>query len=432
MKLDYFYGAQMERLLKHLIRVFSNFKIIEGYDADGKPMYRKVPCRHGDISRLAATILNGNSENTMPTAPFMTVTYTNMSLKKEGIRSPMSEQIVASMNKRDSDGAYTNELDTHYEVERFNPVPWKVEFDVDIYVTNYTNKMELFEQIATLFAPSVPLQLSVNPNDWTSAGHIDLVSYTMNTGRSFPQGAGTDLDISKFKFETTVWLSLPAKVNRAVLINQVVTDVRVGTLDDFNLPSITDIPHLRYEVYTPGNHSIKIRPSNNVDEYIVTLLGKTGAERVGNMVYDWNKLFQYYTDNGANVNTLTLLTQIDSSSGIHGVVTLTSVPNEIIFKVNQETYPRETLSVDGFVNIKDLGTTQLNRVVVVTTDDTPYANGTVLERSGSKWNVVSIMTGAICVDTSTKKRYKYTKGIGWHDVVDTKYYPGTWRLGFPL
>lgn len=431
MKLDYFYGAQMERLLKHLIRMFSNFKVMEGYDDEGKPMYRAVPCRHGDISRLAATILSGNSENTIPTAPFMTVSFTNMTLKKDAIRSPMSEQLVATTNKKGADGTYTDEVDAHYEIERYNPIPWKVDFDVDMYVTNNINKMELFEQIATLFAPSVPLQLSVNPNDWTSYGHVDLVSYTMNSGRSFPQGAGTDLDIAKFKFETTIWLSLPAKVNRAVLINQVVADVRVGTLDDFNLPTVFDTPHLRYEVYTPGNHSIKVRPASKENEYIVTLLGKNGGERVGSLVYDWKKLFQYYTDNSASVNTLSLLSNITSGTSIRGTVALTDIPNEILYTVDPQTYPKETGTFEGFITAKTIENTTMN-IVIVKGDIDGYEDGDILLKAGASWIVNKPMNGEIRMDTQTKKRYKYTKGTGWGGIVDSKYYPGLWRLGFPL
>ena len=104
MKLDYFYGAQMERVMKHLIRIFNNFKVKEGYDANGNEIFRVVPCRYGDISRMVATSLKEGSENVMPSAPFMTINYTGMELSKNDIRSPMSEQLAVGINKPDGNG----------------------------------------------------------------------------------------------------------------------------------------------------------------------------------------------------------------------------------------------------------------------------------------------------------------------------------------
>lgn len=43
MKLDYFYGAQMERVMKHLIRIFNNFKVKEGYDEQGNELSGSFP-----------------------------------------------------------------------------------------------------------------------------------------------------------------------------------------------------------------------------------------------------------------------------------------------------------------------------------------------------------------------------------------------------
>ena len=85
MKLDYFYDDQFGRVLKHLIRVFGEFQVQNGVDADGKPKYKKVPCRYADISRMAAAIINGNSENVLPTAPIMTISVNQLKLDRKSV-----------------------------------------------------------------------------------------------------------------------------------------------------------------------------------------------------------------------------------------------------------------------------------------------------------------------------------------------------------
>ena len=441
MKLDYFYGAQMERVMKHLIRIFNNFKVKEGYDSKGNEIFRVVPCRYGDISRMVATNIKEGSENVMPSAPFMTINYTGMELSKNDIRSPMSEQLAVGLNKPDGNGNYTEQVEGYYEVERYNPVPWKITFDVDVFVTNAINKMELFEQIAVLFAPSIPIQLSTNPNDWTSYSYVELTGFNFNSNRGFPQGSQYNLDMCKFTFETMVWLSLPAKVNRAVLINQIVTNIRAGTLDDFNIPNLTDMPTLSYDVYSPGNHSIAVKPTAKFNEYVVTLLGKYGADKVQGMVYDWKKLFQYYTDAKMSTSRITLLEAIEGSpSMIHGTITPSAVPNEALVVIDTATLPPTNAEpfmkfIDfnkGIENLADGRYIVLAGYEEMTIQGQKFTIGDILEHLSGIFVVKHPAENEVRADLSTGKRYKYNKGIGWHELVSTKYQPGFWRLGFPI
>lgn len=440
MKLDYFYGAQMERVMKHLIRIFSNFKIKEGYDESGAEIFRTVPCRYGDIHRMVATSLKEGSENVLQSAPFMTINFSGMELSKNDIRSQMSEQTVAGINKKADDGTYTNQVEGYYEVERFNPVPWKVTFEVDVFATSSTAKMELFEQIAVLFSPSIPIQMSTNPNDWTSWSYVELTGFNLNSNKSFPQGSQYNLDMCKFTFETMVWLSLPAKVNRAVLINQIVTNIRAGTIEDFNLPSISDVPSLSFDVYSPGNHCISVNPTAKVNEYVVRLLGKNGTEIVQGMMFDWKKLFQYYTEANLSTSRITLLESIENSpSMIHGTITPSAVPNEALMVLDPQTLqPTNADPFAKFVDVNDiLGFENGTYVVLKAPDEVKLGSsvvhvGDIVTKTSDSYAVISPKENEVRSNLSTGKRYKYNKGIGWHELVNTKYQPGYWRLGFPI
>lgn len=41
MKIDYYYDGQFRRVLKHLIRVFGEFQVQNGIDANGNPKYKR-------------------------------------------------------------------------------------------------------------------------------------------------------------------------------------------------------------------------------------------------------------------------------------------------------------------------------------------------------------------------------------------------------
>ena len=61
--MQYFYDKQVRRYLTQFIRMFSNFMVQIGESENGDPIYRTVPAKYGDPTRMAAAILRENSEN---------------------------------------------------------------------------------------------------------------------------------------------------------------------------------------------------------------------------------------------------------------------------------------------------------------------------------------------------------------------------------
>lgn len=450
MKTDYFYGAQVERLMKHLVRLFSNFSVQDGYDDNGAPSLRRVPCRVGDISRQAAVVLHENSENKLPSAPFITVTISNMNISRQNVRAPMTEQTVVGVNKQNT----LNELEGYYEVERFNPVPWDFEIQVDIWTTNQQNKFELFEQIATLFTPTVPLQMSTNPLDPTSYGFVELTGYN-HTSRSFPQGNDYNLDISQFQFKTMIYLSLPSKVNRAQLISQIVTDINVPALNDLELPTLTNWQTVATDVYSPGNHMIEVSPVAGTNTYNIKLLTKHGLDNVNHRVLSWDKLFKYYSPTESDKIQLRLLDMLENdSTQIIGELLTTPQPNVMLFVPDRATVDMTTTEpFNEFIDPKltlshDLVTSngvaryiiheQAEPFSLSSWVDLPEGNtdvvvqpGSMVAYDGTVWSVIYTPGETVVTDNLLNgRRYKYLKQIGWHEIIKTKYAPGFWRLGF--
>lgn len=442
MKINYYYDGQFRRLLKHLIRTFGEFQVKNGVDENGKQKYKTVPARYADISRMAAYIINGGSENVMPTAPIITINVQSLRPDRASTRANASYTSVMGTNVSPKENEYVDELDQQYQIKRFNPTAWKLVFNVNIWTTTLTNKMELFEQIATLFNPAITLQMSENPYDWTSAVDIELTDCQFST-RGFPQGTDTDLDIMVLTFECPIWLSLPANVKQAKLIQQIVTNINTAKdeLDiDMNsyLDAITD-------VYTPKNMCIlvdRIETAGALETYEVTLVSSSLNPKSSNgLVYSWDRYLDYLDPNFDEKDLYLKFQQgIEEENPIRADVIQRATdenPNKMVVQVDTSGYVidhtiksfvvdeaqlESALPEDKFINISE-------RNIIYKETTIPPNAFFIIQNNG-----------AIIIDPSTINNYvyngsdshfyRYNQTFGWHQSVMNKYRQGYWRIAF--
>ncbi len=75
----------------------------------------------------------------------------------------------------DSDGnEYLNTEGKNYTVERIMPTPYMLRVNVDIWSSNTDQKLQIMEQILSLFNPSLEIQTTDNYIDWTSLTSVYL------------------------------------------------------------------------------------------------------------------------------------------------------------------------------------------------------------------------------------------------------------------
>ena len=429
----------MQRVIKHLIRIFGNFQISTGKDDLGADILKRVPCRFGDISRQVSSILTNNSENVIQSAPMMVLTVGKLNLSRENVRGPVSHEYVQGINKKDISGNYTNELEGFHEIERINPVPWDLEFNVDIWTTNQKNKFELFEQIATLFAPSVNLQMSENPNDWTSISTVELTNYNYSS-RNFPQGGESNLDTSQFTFKTMIWLAVPNKVKRAQIIEQIVTDIRTPGFNDMHIPTLGNWDYLPYDVYTPGNHMISCAHINN-NTYKINLLTKYGSNSVDGKKLSWEVLIKYYSHDPSNTQIRLLRSIENSSTEIIGrlqVSTNKDTPYEALLSVDPLSLPATTIDpIKGFIDhsfdfssINESGRYITINPVNYSAKNLVAAKNSIIEydKVFDTWSASPPIADLI-VQTTAGVRYQFVLD-NWSALVSQTYQPGLWRLEF--
>jgi hypothetical protein len=159
--LDYWYDEQIKRYLIQLVRVFSNFKVRE-YTKNGVS-YNRVPCRYGDMSRMVASILRNNSENSLNSAPMITVSIQSIQPARDRTAEPflVDTRQVAEREFDRNNNTYTSEQGNLYTTQRYMPVPYNLTIQVDIWTTNTDTKLQILEQLFVIFNPSIQLQSSL-------------------------------------------------------------------------------------------------------------------------------------------------------------------------------------------------------------------------------------------------------------------------------
>ena len=228
--MQHFYDGQIRRYITQLIRLFSNFSY-----KDGKGNLTQIPVMYGDITRQVGHIIRDNSENKIPSAPRISVYITSLAMDRERTSDAtytgkihLRERAYDSNNKE-----YLNTQGQNYTVERLMPTPFNLGINVDIWSTNTEQKLQIIEQILTLFNPSLEIQTTDNYVDWTSLSVVNFENVTFST-RSIPMGTESEIDVGQLSFMTPIWLSPPAKVKKLGVITSVVMsifDETKGTID---------------------------------------------------------------------------------------------------------------------------------------------------------------------------------------------------------
>lgn len=292
---DYFYDGQIKRYLTQFMRVMSNF----GYK-DAKGQIVKIPVRYGDMNRQVASIIRKNSENTIPSAPFIACYIKDLQFDRPRMQDPtfVSKLQIRERAVDENGNEYVNVQGANYTIERIMPTPYLAQFVADIWTTNLDQKLQIWEQIVALFTPSLEIQTTDNYIDWTSLSVLEIDSQTF-TSRSIPQGFEQDIDICSLTFKSPIWITPPAKVKKLGIITKIISNVYAfdnNTIStEYADPNIVEgfgTPDTQV-VVTPGNYDLLVL--NNV----ATLIKSNGEgddidTSDSNNVAPWTNLLDFY------------------------------------------------------------------------------------------------------------------------------------------
>jgi hypothetical protein len=441
-----FSDNQIRRFLIQFAKIFSNWQVTKGKDPAGNDIYVRVPVMYGDSSRQASTIIADNTASNLPSAPLITFYISGLEYDQKRTQDPtFVDRINVRQRAYNADTqSYEQTQGQAFTVERLMPVPYTLRITVDFWTTNYNQKLELIEQLGTLFNPSLEIQSTDNFIDWTSLSVVYQDGLTFSS-RTIPQGTGNPIDVLTWKFYMPIWISTSAKLKKFGVIQKIIASIFRGTAltdiqdDDLLLGTRQKITPYGYkllllgntlqllpadEAFYPDNEDLNLPPSPNTSLYWSSLLNVYGTLRPG--------ISQIWLQNP----------YMDTE--IVGTIVPDPVDDRLlIYTIDPDTLPQNTLDpVDGVINPLLTGPNaglpgpvNGRRYLIVENIGSPgntttawgslIANANdIIEYSSGQWSVVfnSSTDTAIqyVTNLSTNVQYRYTDGIwmksweGWY------------------
>jgi hypothetical protein len=392
----------------------------------------------------------GLNAMTMPDERYRAVVHAEQFLKDllDPRKTPRVPKNVRQRAYNADTQSYEQTQGQAFTVERLMPVPYTLRITVDFWTTNYNQKLELIEQLGTLFNPSLEIQSTDNFIDWTSLSVVYQDGLTFSS-RSIPQGTGNPIDVLTWKFYMPIWISTSAKLKKFGVIQKIIASIFRGNAltdiqdDDLLLGTRQKITPYGYKLlllgntlqllpanqdFYPDNEDLNLPPSPNTSLYWSSLLNVYGTLKPG--------ISQIWLQNP----------YMDTE--IVGTIVPDPVDDRLlIYNIDPDTLPQNTLDpVDGVINPLITGPNAglpgpINgrRYLIVENIGSPgntttawgdlVANANdIIEYSSGAWSVVfnsSNLTDIQYVtNLATNVQYRYTEGIwmksweGWYDQGD--------------
>ena len=452
----FFYDEQIRRFLLQFTRIFSNFQVEYGRDSSGAPTYTRIPVRYGDASKQASVIMADNSANKMPNSPLMTFYITSLDYARDRMQDPtfVDKKTFRQRSWDDTTQTYEATQGNAFTVERLMPVPYNLTINLDIWTTNTTMKLQILEQVLTLFNPSLEIQSTDNYIDWTSLSVVEL-SGTNWSSRSIPQGTEANIDISTLTFNLPIWITPPARVTKMGVIHKIIGsvfdangDANDALLnDDLLLGTRQKITPFGYQVVLVGNQ-LQLLRHNQVEANEGTL---DPAETQPSTV-DWPSLIDVYGELRAGITQVRLIIPGSTSEVVGTVALHPSDDSVLLFTVDEDTVPTNTLTavtavIDPLASgpgaglaAAATGQRYLLLEAIGNADNTDSADSwgnlvasanDIIEYDGSNWTVSfdasANNTKQYVSNLTTSIQYKWD-GTAWTKSYQGLYEGGEWSL----
>lgn len=346
------------------MRIFIGFKY-----QNSEGLQTTVPVMYGDMTRQVASIIRENSENKMPTVPRMACYITGLELDTSRISDP---SFVSKTHIRqraydtgsEGDIEYKNYQGGYYTIERLLPTPYTLKMRTDLWTSNTDQKLQLLEQIAVLFHPSLEIQTTDNFIDWTSLTVVDLTGMNFSS-RSIPQGVDTEIDVCSIDFQIPIYISSPAKVKKLGIVKSIIANIFT---EDGNVADINTLVYNsdeRQAQVVVERFRIMVFASNNGQayDYDVTIIDPGTAIKalkipekdlkIGGKL-DWYQILDIH---GGYTATSRIYLKQANGFEITGTFAVNPVnPEVMVVSLDPDTVPQNTLISSSVSGISARGT----------------------------------------------------------------------------
>ena len=350
----YFYDGQIRRFLLQFARIFSNFDVEYGANEAGQgpgssgDTLVRVPVRYGDASRQAQTILQNNSANDMPSTPMMSFYITDLKYDRPRIQEPyyVSNIQVRQRTYDTSTDTYETTQGNAFTIERAMPVPYELTINLDIWTSNTNQKMQLLEQILTLFNPSLEIQSTDNYIDWTSLTALYLKDSRWSS-RTVPVNTDLSIDIATLTFTLPMWITPPAKVKKLGVVERIIASVYDAQGDLTNALTNSDLLLGTRQRFTPYGYQVllinnklqALRQQQIINEPNAALAPPDSPP--SNLL--WHSIIDLYGTLRPGISYITL--EQPDGTDVTGTVAYDPTDDRfLLFTVNTGTVPPNTLA----------------------------------------------------------------------------------------
>jgi len=351
---QFFYDNQVRRFLIQFAKIFSNWYVTRGKDPNGNEILVRIPIMYGDASRQAATIIANNSSSNLPSAPLITYYITGIEYNQKWTQNPT---FVDKINVRQR--AYDQETQSYettqgqaFTVERLMPVPYTLRVNVDFWTTNYQQKLEIFEQLATLFNPALEIQSTDNFIDWTSLSAVFQDGITFSS-RTIPVGTNNPIDVMTWKFYMPIWISTSSKLKKMGVIEKIIASIYKGSAlldvqdDQLLLGTRQKITPYGYKVLLLGNR-LQLLPANEAFNPSNDSLALPDSPNTN--LY-WSALLNVYGAIKPGISQIWLQNPYMNDDIVGTIVPDPTDDRFLIYNIDQDTLPQNTLApVNSIIN----------------------------------------------------------------------------------
>ena len=456
---QFFYDAQIRRFILQFIRALSNFQVEFGRDSNGNPTLQQVPVKYGDASRQASQIQRQVSENTISqNVPMIACYVAGLTYDRARVQEPnFVDKMHIRQRAYDADtGTYTQEQGNAFTVERLMPVPYVLTMKADIWTSNLTQKLQMLEQLLTLFNPSLELQSTDNYIDWTSLSAIEITEVNFSS-RTIPVGTDDPLDIATLTFALPIWISSPAKIKKLGVIEKIVSSIYDSGGDIDNAIFNQDLLLGTRQYYTPLLYgTILVGNQLQLIKYNEVLADPNNEFAVPTKIGtpdDWSSLVSVY---GKLTDGISQIRLGNEETGVNIVGTVAFHPTDstrMLFTIDNDTIPTNTISAitaiidparsgpgvglpaassgTRYLLLNDIGSDinddGADAWKSTTGDDLIASQYDIVEYNGTAWNVVFDSSATSTVEYVTN----LTTGIQyvWADETWRKSYEGEYKAG---
>lgn len=447
---NYWYHGCIRHYILCTLRLFQNFCISEGKDENGNNILRRIPCVYMTTDKSVAYMLNNATDTVLQSCPKMILALSDVKLNNDKIAgSPYYAYETHITEKRfnKETGNYDYDIGNSYNISRLNPLPLGLIFKLYILTSSQDQKFQLFEQIRPMFSPTLEIQTSENPLDWSRVTAITLTGLNWSS-KGVENLDGSTLDSMDMTFEVNINLDMPALVQKEQLIEQITTSIGDGSsLEDIMSWSLEDITQT---FYTPSNNRLISYIEN--DKQILKL---EKSEKCDNW-YQLLNIFGISLSNSDNISvSVSSNSNVDRTSKIVGnIKILDSNPTIAIWDINESTLPSTNINpIDDIINPNEfipsnvIGTRYLIDEDIknfkhwgdfVYENGLPYkqniVDGSIIELTNHGWSVSlnphkNIGVYYLRNNNDPMKLYTFNNDHKiWVDVINKTYPVGFWKI----